>query len=635
MKFWDRVMLELTESDKTFKSIYSIMINNFKNETFSHRIKNGIDVLKTYSDLDDYTRRIAFKLSHDIKEKNTIIAISLDNSEFFIASFFGVLMAGHKPLLINYRLSEENINFVYEQTGCKYTITDNKYVPKNIIFKEEDFQGYPIIEENWANEFIILSSGTTFRPKIVLYDGITIYKQILCSQEIIKTNKVVVNYNKQGGVVTLAFLPFYHIFGLIATFLWLAFFGSQFVFMDNMEAKTIQYLVKRCGVTHFFSVPLVWNLIAKKIYQEAEKTNQRQNLEKALNVSLKIQSIFPKLGRFIARRILFKKIIEESLGLSPNFLISGGGYIDKNTLKLFNGIGYRLFNGYGSTETGIVSVELSTNVSEVIKGSTGKVFDQYDYIVENDILKLNGPALFKGMIVDKKIVYRDKSLFYSTNDIYKEVDGKLYIISRCDDVIIGDNGENITPQQIEYNLSTTDAIKYTCVLQLDKTTTHRILAIGYKDNTTDLQKKIALNVLAKSINKLPLNEKINDVYVLKTNLEINADKLPRNKIKNLLIEKENIEKINLKEYLKIDNTYIEEELTKDIQSMISQVLNIEKHKVKAEDDFMNDLNGSSLEFFELINQISSKYNIDILFDELGSHITSISISNLLKQKMEN
>ena len=79
------------------------------------------------------------------------------------------------------------------------------------------------------------SSGTTGTPKIIIYDGNAISEQILLSGDIVKINPTIKN-DKRLNIRLIAFLPFYHIFGLMATFLWFFFFGRTFIFLPKYDS---------------------------------------------------------------------------------------------------------------------------------------------------------------------------------------------------------------------------------------------------------------------------------------------------------------------------------------------------------------------------------------------------------------
>ncbi len=46
------------------------------------------------------------------------------------------------------------------------------------------------------------------------------------------------------------------------------------------------------------------------------------------------------------------------------------------TMRIINDIGYPLYNGFGMTEAGITSVELSHNIDDRLEASVGKAFCQ-------------------------------------------------------------------------------------------------------------------------------------------------------------------------------------------------------------------------------------------------------------------
>ena len=60
------------------------------------------------------------------------------------------------------------------------------------------------------------------------------------------------------------------------------------------------------------------------------------------------------------------EVTDSLFGKSVLFCISGGSYIKEDTLRLINGLGYPLYNGYGMTEAGVTSVELSPVVEYAI-----------------------------------------------------------------------------------------------------------------------------------------------------------------------------------------------------------------------------------------------------------------------------
>ena len=144
----------------------------------------------------------------------------------------------------------------------------------------------------------------------------------------------------------------------------------------------MQNTIKRHKVTHLFAVPLFW----QKVYEAAIKEIKNKG-EKTYNKFLKGMKLVnkPLIGNYIKNK-KFKEIRDQLFGDSISFMITGGGHINQETLTFFNSIGYRLANGYGLSEIGITSVELSDDEKIINSGSVGHPLYGVMYKIENEDL---------------------------------------------------------------------------------------------------------------------------------------------------------------------------------------------------------------------------------------------------------
>lgn len=634
MKIWDEILLQLNQKEKSFDSLYDIMTKRFNHHLFSITLKDEGDVRHSYGDLDILTRQIAYQINAMSIEKDEFVGLSADNSLFFVASFFGILMSGRKPLLINYRLSENEMDYVYRITKCKLTLTDNKYIPTGEKLTYEECVNSERLETaTFGSEFALLTSGTTGISKVILYDATSIYDQVLNTKDLIHQNKIVL-HNKNAEIVVLAFLPFYHIFGLIASFLWFSIFGRTFVFMDILEAKRIQYAIKTYGVTHFFAVPLVWHGVSRAVYGNAKKRGKERTLKQMLRVSVFLQRLWPKFGKWIAKNVLFKNVRKEIFGASPSLLISGGSHINKETLLLFNGLGYRLFNGYGLTESGIVSVNLSKKIDDILLGHVGFPFQSFQYYLdEQGCLYLKSSSLFKGELSEKGFMPRNEE-YFKTRDIFitKQKKGLLHF-SRNDEIIITQDGENIHPLQIEEKLTVNSCIEFVCLFQPDDTLSNdKVLVFKYVEGTTESMKLVAYKQLIDSMEVLPLHERITKVFETKESFLTSLNKVRRS------ILKETYKKYPDKffsfekkdEMTKSITSTLEEEIT----HMLASILNIDISTITAHDHFVTDLAMTSLDYYSFFHAIAEFYKIDFMIEEAIKHHTIKSVSFSIKERIE-
>jgi long-subunit acyl-CoA synthetase (AMP-forming) len=96
---------------------------------------------------------------------------------------------------------------------------------------------------------------------------------------------------------------------------------------------------------------------------------------------------------------MFKKVREQALGNTLVFLISGGALINEKYLRMLNGLGYSIHNGYGLTESGIVSVELSKKANKRNLTSVGIPFPNVLWRKTDDgTLEIKSDLVYKSQL---------------------------------------------------------------------------------------------------------------------------------------------------------------------------------------------------------------------------------------------
>ena len=346
----------LKNAPQTFESIYTIIKNRFTSELFGEWLENGEICKMSYYELYervDLFSKAAVAYADKQESDSKFVGIFLENSCDWVALFWGLLQAGFKPILLNTRHNININNDIIKEMDPVFVVSEDARVDKAVTVKDLLDAGKGVKFDKsmigWADEIILITSGSTSKPKIISHSGKTICLQVEMSEDIVKENQSI-QYNAKLDIHNLAFLPFYHIFGLIATLMWFMFFGRGFVFLPKYDAQSIQFVCKRVGVTHFFAIPLVWNKTVAALEREVSKQGKTEKFNKAIRFSNKLQNIFPLLGPVIVRNIIFKKVRRQLMGEKLAFLISGGGFIAPRTLEVLNGLGYSIYAGYGLTE---------------------------------------------------------------------------------------------------------------------------------------------------------------------------------------------------------------------------------------------------------------------------------------------
>ena len=609
---------ELLNSNYTLENLFYI-IHNQDDRIFGEYIDNFKIVSVSYKDMKDYSLKMANYLKASINEaKDSYIGLYLENSINFVACFWGLILAGYKVALLNCKLPKViNLN-VIELLNIKTIIASNDTFSEVKTIKIDntnkfiaEVNGLLCIDGiNAANEIAICSTATSLNYKVCIYNGTDLMHQVLNAKSIIKANNMV-KAHYEARLKVLAFLPFYHIFGLIAAYFWFSIFGRTFVFLKDYAPDSILNTIKRHKVTHVFAVPILWNTIAKEIKKAiaAEEDKKQKLAAKWLSRSISIQNIFPKWGQKFARKI-FKEIIDKTLGDSIKFLITGGGYVAEDTLKIINGIGYPLFNGYGSTEIGITSVELRKRPKYRLLSTVGKPFKSVQYKIEDDTLLVKGLSTCSKIITKDNVIDVDKNSWYHTNDIAKmDKCGYFYISGRLDDVYLAQSGEKYNPDLIEKKCLLTKVANY-CILELDKQLS---LIIQVKENVNALDKKIIKEEVDGTVTKLrdegfPINKVF---YTTDALMNQNAIKVSRT------ILKKNIEAglIKLSPFANFieddfDLTAVNEEIRAEVTKVFSEVLDKDIKEIDFHAHFIFDLGGTSLDYISLLVKLKSIFDID-------------------------
>lgn len=608
-------MSALRKSDYDFRSLYGIIHDN-SGRIFCEEYKNFQIKKTTYDEMDALCKKTAGFLDEKVTdEKSAFVGLMMNNSVEWVMSFWGLLMAGYKPVLINDRLPEELNKFVCEKLNIKTLIVNEKtntelQCKKILVLRENVEKCKKIKSLVWENEIALTSTATSTNIKICIFNGKDFTYQVMNADRIIKENSMIKKHYGPS-LKLLTFLPFYHVFGLIATYFWFSLFGRTFVFLDDFSPRTIMNTIQRHKVTHVFAVPMLWHTVYREIMRGVEKEDKKtqKKFSKGLDFSLKLQSVCPIFGKWFASKI-FKEVQEKSFGDSIKFMISGGGYITEETLKTINGIGYPLFNGYGMTEIGISSVELRKKAKYRILGSIGKPFESLEYKISDGTLHVRGKSICSRIITKDEMIEVNHDDWFDTKDLARKKDGVYYICGRKDDLFVSQGGEKINPDFVEASISVPDAKNFS-FLGLDGKGT---LVVEVDKESNALKRKKVLNEIEKA-GKNKFVEKIFvtfDEIANKNAIKVSRSVLLKN-IKNGKIELVPVCEFNDGQNV-IKNGEIND-IKEIIREKMANILGIDVNKISDDAHFIFDLNGESLDYLTLLLELEKEFDIKFEFEE--------------------
>ena len=591
--------------DKTFDSLFSLMFREAENVMYER--SEGYRVKKTtYGEAKAHILSRAAALCSRLGEsgEDAVIGLYMDNSLAWIECFWAIILSGCRPLLMNLRLPKAALDEALSNLGAVAVIGGREdfavptISPDELSADGEAADGGASEPERLGSEVLVMSSGTSEHVKICAYGAEEFYYQILDSYGIIK-ECAPLKRHYDGSLKLLCFLPFYHVFGLIAMYIWFAFFSRTFVHLENMAPQTIVNTVKRHKVTHIFAVPLFW----EKTYEQALKTirSRGEETERKFERALRIWRKLPDGAARLFSRLAFREVREGMFGESISFLITGGSAIGENVLEFFNAIGYRLANGYGMTEVGITSVELSPKRKYLCGAFVGKPMTNAEYTLNDD-----GELLVGGRVIAKYVVEdgarRERPERFNTRDLAEEIDGHWRILGRRDDLIVGPSGENVNPNLVEPLLSP-DGARGVCLVPGESGKATLIVSV---DRFTGAEKFEAIDAATKAlVEGASLTALVGKVeYIVEPLLRDDEFKLNRRRLARELADG------TLARY---DASRGEDgdldELEGEVRRFFSMALDRDEADIAADADFFLDLGGTSLDYLAMISRLGDEFGV--------------------------
>lgn len=594
----------LNDSEKTLKTVYEI---TFSEPSLIMAEENDGYKITTYSYgfVKEKIEKTAAAIYNILGATHNYVGLAMENSIDWVVAFWAILKSGNKPYLLNLRHPETLSEKIIKNLGIKNVICDKKGSLDVNYIEFNTLDGGALNIDEFEDEIALASSGTSLSETICFYNGKNICAQIFNTEKIVKENKEIYAHYK-GKLKQLAFLPFYHVFGLFAVYFWFTVFRRTLVFLKDMSADTILSTCKMHKVTHIFAVPMLWHTVEKKVLKTAEQQGKTEKLKKALAFSEKMQSILPhKMGEFFARRIM-KSVTDKLFGDSIKFCISGGSFLKPSALKLINALGYPLYNGYGMSEIGISSVELSKKIKERNKNSIGKPFLSVEYSIdENSVLTVKGDSLCFKRLHDGKEIY-DNGVFVTGDIAEMDEKGNYFIKGRIGDTVIGENGENINPDIIEAMFDLKDSLNFS-VLGIEDTLSMVVQISPY----LPLKKREDMRLYIEETNeKLPLLSRIKRVYftndsiVAATAIKVSRKYLIR-EIENSNVKITPFEKCEVSENEGYENTA----LIKKVTEIVSKVIDEDIEKIEPDTNLLVDLEISSIQYFSILSALAEEFSL--------------------------
>lgn len=628
----------LLNTNRTFHDIYEMATNTHgKNISTIYFDEDDKSHQYNYEQYKTITYRLAERMSSALSSipMGSIVALKLRNCPTWPHMFWAILMCGHTPLLIDAKLAHENTANLLKQGNAK-AIINNEATPYDIpsfrVNKITQSEPNYNFTPSWGNEVIFCSSGTTGNVKMMVSDGNAMCNQIAAALDMSNESCTIMH---PGKIRNLAMIPFHHIFGFVAVFLWYTFYGKALVFPSSSSNRDVINAIKIGKCTHIYSVPLFWDAVSQKAQRTIEMHNPKSIDLLRRMIAYNTGKISSNEAGFASWRIVQNAVRKQILGTNVQYCISGGGYLNAKTLHFINGLGYPLYNGYGMTELGVVAVELSPRVEDRLRGSIGHPLHNVTFKLRpiSSGNKGQGELLVKTPTVHVREIIGgverntplDEGYFHTGDIAEKDSTGAYYIKGRMKDVIINSNGENVYPDEIEYYFHNIHHVVNDVVLGIKKEDSleEEITLIFELDNSVTTDDFASIIADAKAINStLPNEKKVQRFLIYKHSMLLaNNMKIKRFVLKDALEKGDtddffdpsgNLTKKTkaIHDFSRYDKKEIER-VMKGVRDKFSSVLTIPQFKIDDEADFGRDLGGDSMSYVTLVQGLNSSFKVTI------------------------
>lgn len=592
----------LRSTDKTFSALYELVFSE-KQNILAEKTDGYAIIRKTYGESQACIEKFARKLCAAVQDLQygSVVGLYMQNSVEWIEAFWAILKCGFVPLLMNTRMEEERLAEVLQEYDIPLVLSDGKsFACKTLLFSEIASSQAETSPSKWADELIVMSSGTSAQVKLCVYRGANFADQIEDSAQIISQSKQIKKFY-DGSLKLLVFLPLYHIFGLSAMYMWFGFFARTFVFLKDYNPDTILRTVRKHKVTHIFAVPLFWN----KTYETFRKKLAERG-EKTVKKFYRANRISRAVGGGLFARLAFKEVRDNMFGESVQFMISGGGAISPEVLSFFNTIGYHLANGFGMSEVGITSVETSPRARRRNSGSIGSAFSHVEYRIDE-----TGELLVRGSSVASKILCAGEThtlngQWFHTRDQARQEGDRIFLLGRKDDMLVGADGENINPDWAESRMSIQGALGFCLVGAHENGETVPVLVVQVNSFATEKKLDEIRKQAEEELSRLSLAGSVRTVMLTNTPLLRENDfKINRRRIAEAL---EN-GKLSLLTEIDAAARRSEDALFCRMRAIFANVLGKEESEIGDDMHFFFDLGGSSLDYFAMVTAVRNEFQV--------------------------
>ena len=465
----------------------SATLRHGKGDALNHKV-GGDWVHTSASTFAERVRNVALGLAaRDIRRGDRVALLSENRPEWSIVDL-AILSLGAINVPIYTTQAVDQVRYILTDSGARVLFVSNRrlykhaqkalerlgFLEKVIFFDEEGTENIEhamslsSLEEAGREQHrqrpaafaeflsavqpqdlatIIYTSGTTGEPK-----GVMLTHNNFISNVVAITGSLPIS----SSDTALSVLPLSHIFERTGFYIF-CYSGVSVYYAASFDQ--VGENLKEVRPTVMTAVPRLFEKVYHRIVKKglAEKGWKRKVFLKALAVGQRYAELKDKrqrvpAGLALRQRLASRLVVSkwrEGVGGKLRFFVSGGAPLSPALSYSFLAAGIPVLQGYGATETCIVS---ANRPEDNHVGSVGLPFPGIEVSIAPDgEILLRGPNVMRGYYGQPEAtaaVLQDD--WFSTGDVgHLDEGGRLYITDRKKDLFKLSNGKYVAPQLIE------------------------------------------------------------------------------------------------------------------------------------------------------------------------------------------
>lgn len=408
--------------------------------------------------------------------------------------------------------AREHLN---EMFGKKY--------PK--FFRKEHVHYY---REDNPDEMALINytSGTTGFSKGVMIPYRALWSNADFAQSVLEKEV-------KAGDNTISILPMAHMYGMSFEFIFEFLKGCHIFYLTRLPSPAIiAQAFADIKPVIIIAVPLIIEkIVRKKVFPKIQNNRMRMLLH------------MPVIAKKVRDKI--EEQVRNAFGGKVYEIIVGGAAFNQEVETFLKQIGFPYTVGYGATETAPIMCYADWHT--FVQGSCGRaalhmkirIDSQDPENVPGEILA-KGPNVMLGYYKNPEATQKvlDSDGWYHTGDLgTMDADGNVFIKGRSKNMLLGANGQNIYPEEIEDKLNSLALVSESVVIQEGE----KLVGLVYPDydeaKTLGLSQDDIAHIMDQ--NRVELNSMM-PTYSKVSSIRIHNEefeKTPKRSIKRYLYQK--------------------------------------------------------------------------------------------------